>query len=279
MLTTLHQADRQEVTSKAIQSARRATRLAEAEARQYKTERDRLARENANLSQRLEREIDTLEHSADPAFQSTIPPTPISTDFTTKNKKTRPADIITSFDNLDDPFDDGLVTGGMVTQLPKLDPNSLLDALGHPRSVYTPARAPIPIPEPPYPPFPPQTADGRRRSAERMINDPEREQKLAEERAYLAANRAVQHEFEENRSDKFALTYTLLRKRINLPVRNTMVRLDDVIEEEEKENGEKIEGRTEDEADDEEDEEDDSSDESLTDEEFNVSFFSKRSGW
>jgi hypothetical protein len=259
------------VASKALQDARRATRLAEAEARQFKTERDRLARENAVLSQKLERKIDSLEHSAaDPLFQATVPPTPVSIDFTNKNTKTRsrPADIITNFDDLEDPFAEGLVTGGMLTQLPKFNPNRLFDLLGHPRSLITPARAPIPTPEPPYPPFDPLTPEGRRRSAERMISSPAREKELAEERAYKAAIRAVELEFDETRNDQFALRLTILRKNLNLPVRDIRAKLEGIEEEEMKMQEEK----TEDEADDEkEDEGDESDDGSLGDEEFNVS--------
>jgi hypothetical protein len=261
------------VASKALQDARRATRLAEAEARQFKTERDRLARENAVLSQRIERKIDSLEHSAGPAFHGTVSPTPVSIDFTNKNTKTktRPADIIPNFDDLEDPFADGLVTGGMLTQLPRFNPNRLLDLLGQPRSLITPARAPIPTPEPPYPPFDPLTPEGRRRSAERIISSPAREKELAEERAYRAAIRAVELEFDETRNDQFALRCTMLRGNLNLPVRNIRAKLDQVAEEEEATL--ETEEKTEDEADDEkEDEGDESDDDSLGDEEFNVSF-------
>jgi hypothetical protein len=259
------------VASKALQDVRRATRLAEAEARQFKIERDRLARENAVLSQKLERKIDSLEHSSDPLFQATVPPTPVSIDFTNKNTKTktRPANIITNFDDLEDPFAEGLVTGGMLTQLPKFNPNRLFDLLGHPHSLITPARAPIPTPEPPYPPFPPQTPEGRRRSAERMISSPAREKELAEERAYLAAIRAVELEFDETRNDQFALRLTILRKNLNLPVRDIRAKLEGIEEEEMK----MLEEKMEDEADDEkEDEGEESDDGSWEDEEFNVSF-------
>jgi hypothetical protein len=253
------------VASKALEDARRATRLAETEARELRTECDRLARENAVLSQRLERKIDSLEHSADPAFQDTALPTPISTGFTNKNTKTRPADIITVFGNMDDPFSNALPTGGLQTQRSKFNPNRLLDILGHPRSLHTPRRAPIPTPEPPYPPFDPLTPEGRRRSAERMINDPARETALAAERAYLAAVRAVEFEFEELRSDQYALMYTLQRKNINLPVRSTLAQ---VVEQQEEE-----ENKKDDEADDEKEEDEEyESDESLDNEEFNVSF-------
>jgi hypothetical protein len=253
------------VASKALEDARRATRLAETEARELRTECDRLARENAVLSQRLERKIDSLEHSADPAFQDTALPTPISTGFTNKNTKTRPADIITVFGNMDDPFSNALPTGGLQTQRSKFNPNRLLDILGHPRSLHTPRRAPIPTPEPPYPPFDPLTPEGRRRSAERMINDPARETALSAERAYLAAVRAVEFEFEELRSDQYALMYTLQRKNINLPVRSTLAQ---VVEQQEEE-----ENKKDDEADDEKEEDEEyESDESLDNEEFNVSF-------
>jgi hypothetical protein len=253
------------VASKALEDARRATRLAETEARELRTERDRLARENSVLSKRLEWKIDTLEHSADPAFQDTALPTPISSGFTNKNTKTRPADIITDFGNMDDPFNDALPTGDLKTQRAKFNPNRLLDVLGHPRSLHTPRRAPIPTPEPPYPPFDPLTHEGRRRSAERMINAPARERQLAAERAYLAAVRAVEFEFEEQRSDGYALMYTLLRKNINLPVRSTLAQ---VVEQQEEE-----ENKKDDEADDEKEEDEEyESDESLDDEEFNVSF-------
>lgn len=256
-----HQANKQEVTSKAIQEARRATRLAEAEAR-------RLARENAALTLRLERKIDFIEQAlSEPSSAST--PTPYNTLFSdtntssTNTKYSRPANIITNFSDFDDPFDDGLATGGMVTALPAIDPNHLLNTLGHPRSIYTPARAPIPTPIPPFPDCPPLTPEGRRRSAERMINAPARERALAAERAYLAASNATWYEFEESRSDKYALAYTILRKNINLPVRNTMARMSGIVEEE---------GNAEDEADDEEEEEgSESSDGSLGDAEFNVS--------
>jgi hypothetical protein len=260
------------VASKALQDARRATRLAEAEARQFKTERDRLARENAVLSQILERKVDSLEHSSDPLFQATVPPTPVSIDFTSKNTKTkkRPADIITNFDDLEDPFADGLVTGGMRTTTLRFNPNRLFDLLGQPRSLITPARAPVPTPEPPYPPFPPQTPEGRHRSAERMISSPAREKELAEERAYLAAIRAVELEFDETRNDQFALRLTVLRKNLNLPVRDVRAKLQGIEEEEEMKMQEE---KTEDEADDEkEDEGDESDDGSLGDEEFNVNF-------
>lgn len=157
-----------------------------------------------------------------------------------------------------------------MTALPAFDPNHLLNTLGHPRSIYTPARAPVPTPVPPFPDCPPLTPEGRRRSAERMINAPARERALAAERAYLAASNAAWYEFEESRSDKYALAYTLLRKNINLPVRNTLGRLSGVLGEE---------GDAEDEADDEEEEEEgegsESSDESLGDEEFNVSGIDK----
>lgn len=261
------------MASKALRDARLATRLAEAESRKLKLERDRLARENALLTQRLERKIDTSEHSTEPGISGALPPTPISTDHTNKTKKQRPADIITSFENMEDPFYEGLVTGGITSRLPKFNPNRLLDILGHPRSPYTPRRAPIPTPEPPYTPFEPLTPEGRRRSAERMISDPDREKALAEERAYLAAVRAVEFEFEEQRSDEYALFYTLLRGKLNLPVRDVMARLERVDEEEEEKDVEK----NTDEANDEEDEgenpneEEESSDSSLDDEEFNVS--------
>jgi hypothetical protein len=126
---------------------------------------------------------------------------------------------------MDDPFSNALPTGGLQTQRSKFNPNRLLDILGHPRSLHTPRRAPIPTPEPPYPPFDPLTPEGRRRSAERMINDPARETALAAERAYLAAVRAVEFEFEELRSDQYALMYTLQRKNINLPVRSTLAQV------------------------------------------------------
>jgi hypothetical protein len=254
------------VASKALEDAKRATRLAETEARELRTERDRLAGEIALLSQLLEIKIDSLEHSADLAFQDTALPTPISTGLTNKNTKTRPADIITVFGNMDDPFNDALPTGGLQTQRSKFNPNRLLDILGHPRSLHTPRRAPIPTPEPPYPPFDPLTPEGRRRSAERMINDPARERALAAERAYLAAVRAVEFEFEELRSDQYALMYTLQRKNINLPVRSTLAQ---VVEQQEEGEGNK----KDDEADDEKEEDEEyESDESLDDEEFNVSF-------
>ncbi|KAH0043886.1 hypothetical protein KCU78_g496, partial [Aureobasidium melanogenum] len=261
-----------EVASKALRDARLATRLAEAESRKLKLERDRLVRENALLTQRLERKIDTLEHSTEPKIPGALPPTPISTDPTNKTKKQRPANIITSFENMEDPFYDGLVTGGITSRLPKFNPNRLLDILGHPRSPYTPRRAPIPTPEPPYTPFEPLTPEGRRRSAERMISDPDREKALAEERAYLAAVRAVEFEFEEQRSDEYALFYTLLRGKLNLPVRDIMARLERVDEEEEEKY---VEKNTDEANDGEEDEgpnpneEEESSDSSLDDEEFN----------
>jgi hypothetical protein len=253
------------MASKELEDARRATRLAEQEARQFRAERDRLARENAVLSQRLERKIDELEHSAE--HLASALPTPISSDLTNKPTKTRPADIVTNFTDLEDPFDDNIPTGGSQTHRSKFNPNRLLDALGHPRSLHTPRRAPISAPEPPYPPFPPQTPEGRRRSAERMINAPARERALAAERAYLAAVRAAEFEFEEQRSDGYALMYTLQRKNINLPVRSTLAQ---VAEEEE-------ERRQDDEADDENEGDGDEyeSDESLDDEEFNVSFQSR----
>ncbi|KAH0151751.1 hypothetical protein KCU67_g10125, partial [Aureobasidium melanogenum] len=173
---------------------------------------------------------------------------------------------------MEDPFYDGLVTGGITSRLPKFNPNRLLDILGHPRSPYTPRRAPIPTPEPPYTPFEPLTPEGRRRSAERMISDPDREKALAEERAYLAAVRAVEFEFEEQRSDEYALFYTLLRGKLNLPVRDIMARLERVDEEEEEKY---VEKNTDEANDGEEDEgpnpneEEESSDSSLDDEEFN----------
>ncbi|CAD0109608.1 unnamed protein product [Aureobasidium uvarum] len=102
-----------------------------------------------------------------------------------------------------------------------------------------------------------------------MITDPGREQALADERAYLAAVRAVEHEFEERRNDAYAILYTLYRPKINIPVRNVMVRLGQVVEEEEEEDAQKEKSENE-EAND-EDEEDASSDGSMDDEEFNVS--------
>ncbi|KEQ66205.1 uncharacterized protein M437DRAFT_62431 [Aureobasidium melanogenum CBS 110374] len=261
-----------EVASKALRDARLATRLAEAETRKLKLERDRLARENALLTQRLERKIDTLEHSTEPKISSALPHTPISLDSTDKTKKQRPADIITNFSNLEDPFYEGLVTGGMTSRLPRFNPNRLLDILGPPHYLYTPKRAPIPTPKPPYPSFEPLTPEGRRRSAERMISDPDREMALAEERAYLAAVRAVEFEFEEQRSDEYALLFTLLRGKLNIPVRDVRARLERVDEEEgEEKEDTKAEQNSEykEEADGEGEE---SSDSSLDDEEFNVSF-------
>lgn len=257
---------------KALRDARLATRLAEAESRKLRLERDRLARENVSLTQRLERKIDTLEHSAEPKTPGALPPTPISIDYTTnKGKKQRPADIITDFKGLEDPFFDGLVTGGLLSRLPKFNPNRLLDILGHPSCAHAPRRAPIPKPEPPYPPFEPLTPEGRRRSAERMISNPDREKALAEERAYLAAVRAVEYEFEEQRSDAYALLYTVLRGRINIPVRDVMVTLEQIEDEDEQE---KLENGNKNAADDEGEEDgknEGSSDSSLDDEEFNVS--------
>ncbi|KAI4727409.1 hypothetical protein E4T49_04733 [Aureobasidium sp. EXF-10728] len=263
-------ADKQEVVPRALRDARRATRLAEAEARTLKSARDRLARENALLSKRLERNLDTLDHSVNPKIRATIPPTPISTDFLNKHKKPRPGDIITNFSTLDDPFgDDGLPTGGIPSSLPKFNPNRLLDILGEPSSFATPRRHPIPTPIPPYPAFEPLTPEGRRRSADRMITDPEREKLLAEERAYRAAVRAVEHEFAEYRNDGFAILYTLHRPKINIPVRDVLGRLDSVVEEEgEAENPEKQEN-SENEKEGDEEEEDGSSDGSMDDEEFN----------
>ena len=268
-----HQANQQEVPSKALRDARLATRLAEAEGRKLKLERDRLARENALLTQRLERKIDTLEHATEPNIHGALPPTPISNPSTNKTKKQRPADIITNFEDLEDPFYDGLVTGGLLTKLPKFNPNRLLDILGHPRSENVPRRAPIPTPEPPYEPFEPLTPEGRRRSAERMISDPEREKALAEERAYYAAVRAVEFEFEERRSDGYALLFTLLRKQLNIPVRDVRAKLDDIVEEEEEgkiENGQNTENDRKDEVHNGDDGEE-SSDSDLSDGEFNVS--------
>ncbi|KAG9614468.1 hypothetical protein KCV01_g470, partial [Aureobasidium melanogenum] len=258
-----------EVSSKALRDASLATRLAEAESRKLKLECDRLARENALLTQRLERKIDTLERSTEPDIPGALPPTPISTDPTSKTKKQRRANIITSFENMEDPFYDGLVTGGITSRLPKFNPNRLLDNLGQPRSLYTPRRAPIPTPEPPYTPFEPLTPEGRRRSAERMISDPDRETALAEERAYLAAVRAVEFEFEEQRSDEFALFYTILRGRLNLPVRDVRARFERVDEEEEEKEEEKEKNTENDKKDQADDEGEESSDSSLDDEEFN----------
>ncbi|KAK6008139.1 hypothetical protein QM012_000042 [Aureobasidium pullulans] len=258
-----------EVPSKALRDARLATVLAEAESRKLKLERDRLARENALLGRRLERDIDTLEHPTEPKTRGALPLTPISTDYKNKTKNQRLADIITNFENLEDPFYDGLVTGGLLSRLPKFNPNRLLDILGHPHSQYTPRRAPIPSPEPPYSPFEPLTPEGRRRSAERMISDPEREKALAEERAYLAAVRAVEYAFEEKRSDAYALFYTLLRKSVNIPVRDAMAALDRIPEaKEEEQNEENTENIQKMEANDEIEESSDSGDSSLEDEEF-----------
>lgn len=269
-VSTPHSANKQEVALKTLWDARLATRLAEAESRKLKVERDRLARENSLLTQRSERKIDTLEHSTESKILGALPSTPISTDPTNKNKKQRPANIITDFDNLEDPFYDGLVTGGLLSRLPKFNPNRLLDILGHPRCENAPRRAPIPTPKPPYPPFEPLTPEGRRRSAERMISDPDREKALAEERAYLAAIRAVEFEFEQQRSDAFALLYTILRRRINIPVRDVMVTLEQIVEEV-KEEGNQVENENKVEMIDEEEDDEGSSDSSLNDEEFNVS--------
>jgi len=103
-----------------------------------------------------------------------------------------------------------------------------------------------------------------------MINSPARERALAADRAYLAASNAAWYEFEENRSDRYALNFTLLRKNINIPVRKTLGRMVGIAEEG---------GHAEDEADDEEDEEEEGeceNDESLRDEEFNVSLLIMR---
>jgi hypothetical protein len=101
-----------------------------------------------------------------------------------------------------------------------------------------------------------------------MISSPAREKELAEERAYLAAVRAVELEFDETRNDQFALRLTILRKNLNLPVRDIRAKLEGIEEEEMK-----MQEKTEDEADDEkEDEGDESDDGSLGGEEFNVSF-------
>lgn len=176
---------------------------------------------------------------------------------------------------MEDPFYDGLVTGGLLTRLPKFNSNRLLDILGHPRSANVPRRAPIPTPEPPYEPFEPLTPEGRRRSAERMISDPKREKALAEERAYYAAVRAVEFEFEERRSDGYALLFTLLRKQLNIPVRDVRANLDQIVKEEEEgkiEDGQKTENDKDEVHDKGEGEGEESSDSDLSDEEFNVSF-------
>jgi len=259
---TPHQANRQEVTSNAIQEARHATRLAEAEARKYKLECDRLARKIHDLEQSLS--------ESSPATTPTSYNTGSSSTNTssTNTKYPRPANIITDFSNMDDPFYDGLATGGMRSALPTHNPRRLLRILGKSRSTYSPARAPIPKPLPPYPDCAPRTPEGRRRSAERMINSPARERALAADRAYLAASNAAWYEFEENRSDRYALSLTLLRKNINIPVRKTLGRMVGIAEEG---------GHAEDEADDEEEGgESENDDESLRDGEFNVSLWIPR---
>lgn len=266
---TPHQANRQEVTSNAIQEARRATRLAEAEARKCKLECDRLARK-----------IHDLEQSSSQSSPATTPTSyntgSSSTNTSSTNTKhSRPANIITDFSHTDDPFHDGLATGGLKTALPTHNPKRLLRILGKPRSTYSPARAPIPKPLPPYPDCAPRTPEGRRRSAERMINSPARERALAAERAYLAASNAAWYEFEESRSDRYALNFTLLRKNINIPVRKTLGRMVGIAEEG---------GHAEDEADDDEEEEEqegesENDDESSRDEEVNVSLIDPEEEW
>jgi hypothetical protein len=105
-----------------------------------------------------------------------------------------------------------------------------------------------------------------------MISSPAREKELAEERAYKAAVRAVELEFDETRNDQFALRLTILRKNLNLPVRDIRAKLEGIEEEEMK----MLEEKMEDEADDEkEDEGEESDDGSWGDEEFNVSLFEK----
>ncbi|KAI5203840.1 hypothetical protein E4T39_03912 [Aureobasidium subglaciale] len=198
----------------------------EDEARRFKSDCDRLTRENTRLKQRFEHEIDTLEHTSDPKLPiQNAYPTPISgirKQETNKNK-TRLAEINTSFNNLEDPFNTGHVTGGILSaKTPDFNPNRLLEALGHPNSALTPRRAPMPIPIPPFPPFAPLTPEGRRRAAERMLTDPRRETELAKERAMNAADRNVETEFDEWRTDHFALVYSRLRPNMQIPVRNIL---------------------------------------------------------
>ncbi|KAI5204971.1 hypothetical protein E4T38_04516 [Aureobasidium subglaciale] len=223
-----------EVPSSALQDTRRQIRLVEDEARRLEADCNRLARENTQLKQRFEHKIDTLEHAADPKLPvKTAYPTPISgvrKPETDKNK-TRPAGIITDFSNLDDPFNDALVTGGLLSaKTPEFNPNRLFDALGLPHSELTPRRKPIPMPIPPFLASTPLTPQGRRRAAERVLTDPKREAELAKERAVNAAYRSAETEFEEWRTDQYALVYSRLRPKLQIPVRNILGQLETLSE-------------------------------------------------
>ncbi|KAI5247715.1 hypothetical protein E4T43_01819 [Aureobasidium subglaciale] len=223
-----------EVPSSALQDTRRQIRLAEDEARRLESDCNRLARENTQLKQRFEHKIDTLEHAPDPKLPvKTVYPTPISGFRKQENSKnkTRPAGIITDFSNLDDPFNDALVTGGLLpAKTPEFNPNRLFDALGLPHSELTPRRKPIPMPIPPFPASAPLTPQGRRRAAERMLTDPKGEAELAKERAVNAAYRSAETEFEEWRTDQYALVYSRLRPKLQIPVRNILGQLETLSE-------------------------------------------------
>lgn len=215
-------------------------RHAEDEARRLGTERNRLARENAALHLRLERKIDALEHNLDPTSEQapnrtttttttvkTSYPTPISTNKTKNPNKTRPSDIITSLENLSPSLLTGaLPTGGLKTGdwATKFDPHELLKRMKGAGSPFSPALAPMKTPFPPFKPFEPLTAEGRRRAAERLIDAPDHEKMLQEQRAEMAAYRAARYKFDEERSDAYALAYTRLRPTVNIPVQEAIIR-------------------------------------------------------
>ena len=211
-------------------------RHAEDEARRLGTERNRLARENAALHLRLERKIDALEHNHEQAPDTTTTttttvktsyPTPISTNKTKNPNKTRPSDIITSLENLSPSLLTGaLPTGGLKTGdwATKFDPHELLKRMKGAGSPFSPALAPMKTPFPPFKPFEPLTAEGRRRAAERLIDAPDHEKMLQEQRAEMAAYRAARYKFDEERSDAYALAYTRLKPTVNIPVQEAIVR-------------------------------------------------------
>ncbi|THY24937.1 hypothetical protein D6D01_05254 [Aureobasidium pullulans] len=227
-----------EVSSRALREMKIRLRHAEDEARRLGTERNRLARENAALHLRLERKIDALEHNLDPTSEQALNtttttavktpyPTPVSTNKTKNPNKTRPFDIITSLENLSPSLltgalpTSGLKTGDWAT---KFDPNELLTRMKGDGSPFCPARGPMKTPFPPFKPFEPLTAEGRRRAAERLIDAPDHEKQLQEQRAVMAAYRAARYKFDEERSDAYALAYTRLRPTVNIPVQEALVR-------------------------------------------------------
>ncbi|THX85882.1 hypothetical protein D6D04_01671 [Aureobasidium pullulans] len=233
-------ANRLEVSSRALREMKIRLRHAEDEARRLGTERNRLARENAALHLRLERKIDALEHNLDPTSEQapnntttttttvkTSYPTPISTNKTKNPNKTRPSDIITSLENLSPSLLTGaLPTGGLKTGdwATKFDPHELLKRMKGAGSPFSPALAPMKTPFPPFKPFEPLTAEGRRRAAERLIDAPDHEKMLQEQRAEMAAYRAARYKFDEERSDAYALAYTRLRPTVNIPVQEAIIR-------------------------------------------------------